>query len=164
MSNSNVIDLRAWRDKPLGELSGRHFASTQETLLLLKAFMAVESPLIRGEIIRVAQDAALLGNINRPSYDEPYHETPKPNPVPGFQPSLGLTIKRLRNSGGDAMEWDPELLAKLRKLASLRRKERIVSSRFTDQAMTPEIKMIVGQWYTDELSNRARMIYNAGPT
>jgi hypothetical protein len=62
MSNSNVIDLRAWRNKSLDELSGRHFASTQETLLLLKAFMAVESPLIRGEIIRVAQDAALLGD------------------------------------------------------------------------------------------------------
>jgi hypothetical protein len=27
--------------------------------------------------------------------------------------------------------------------------------------MTPEIKMIVGQWFTDELGNRARMIYNA---
>ena len=77
MSNSNVINLRAWRDKSLGELSVRHFASTQETLLLLKAFMAVESPLIRGEIIRVAQDAALLGDINRPPYDE----TPKPNPA-----------------------------------------------------------------------------------
>ena len=81
MSNSNVIDLRAWRDKSLGERSGRYFASTQEALLLLKAFMAVESPLIRGEIIRVAQDAALLGDINRPPHDEPCHQTPKPNPA-----------------------------------------------------------------------------------
>jgi hypothetical protein len=27
--------------------------------------------------------------------------------------------------------------------------------------MAPEIKMVVGDWYTDELGNQARMIYNA---
>ena len=71
------------------------------------------------------------------------------------------------------MEWDPELLAKLRELressevrelrkeASLRRKQRTVSSRSANQATTSEIKMIVSQWYTDEFGNRARMIYNA---
>ena len=133
MSNSNVIDLRAWRDKSLGERSGRYFASTQEALLLLKAFMAVESPLIRGEIIRVAQDAALLGTstgrrttsrtIKRPNQIQPlgfsnpansqwnlrgcsWEVTRERNRLvlcpflgpsgPGFQPSLGLTIKRLR--------------------------------------------------------------------
>jgi hypothetical protein len=66
MSNSNVIDLRGWRNKALSEAGRRHFASTQETLLLLRAFMAIESPLIRGEIIRTAQDAALLADIGRP--------------------------------------------------------------------------------------------------
>ena len=74
------------------------------------------------------------------------------------------------------MEWDPELLAKLRELressevrelrelrkeASLRRKQRTVASRSANQATTSEIKMIVSQWYTDEFGNRARMIYNA---
>jgi hypothetical protein len=74
------------------------------------------------------------------------------------------------------MEWDPELLAKLRELressevrelrelrkeASLRRKQRIASSRSANQATTSEIKMTVSQWYTDEFGNRARMIYNA---
>src|ERR1700729_2688483 len=80
------------------------------------------------------------------------------------------------------MEWDPELLAKLRQLrestepresrelrelrelrkeASLRRKHRKTSSLSANQATTSQIKMIVGQWYTDELGNRARMIYNA---
>jgi hypothetical protein len=77
------------------------------------------------------------------------------------------------------MEWDPELLAKLRELresrestelrdlrklrkeASLRRKQRTASSLSANQATTSQIKMIVGQWYTDELGNRARMIYNA---
>ena len=77
------------------------------------------------------------------------------------------------------MEWDPELLAKLRELresrestelrdlrelrkeASLRRKHRKASSLSANQATTSQIKMIVGQWYTDELGNRARMIYNA---
>ena len=80
------------------------------------------------------------------------------------------------------MEWDPELLAKLRELresrevrelrelrelrglrkeASLRRKQRTASSRSSNQATTSEIKMTVSQWYTDEFGNRARMIYNA---
>jgi hypothetical protein len=27
--------------------------------------------------------------------------------------------------------------------------------------MAPEIKMVVGDWYTDELGNQTRMIYNA---
>ena len=77
------------------------------------------------------------------------------------------------------MEWDPELLAKLKKLtesrestelrdlrelrkeASLRRKRRTASSLSANQATTSQIKMIVSQWCTDELGNRARMIYNA---
>ena len=74
------------------------------------------------------------------------------------------------------MEWDPELLAKLRELrestesrevrelrkeVSLRRKHRKASSLSANQATTSQIKMIVGQWYTDEFGNRARMIYNA---
>jgi hypothetical protein len=67
------------------------------------------------------------------------------------------------------MEWDPELLAKLRELrestesrelrelrelrkeVSLRRKHRKASSLSANQATTSQIKMIVGQWYTDEL-------------
>ena len=80
------------------------------------------------------------------------------------------------------MDWDPELLAKLRELgesrelresresrelrelrkeASLRRKHRKASSLSANQATTSQIKMIVSQWYTDEFGNRARMIYNA---
>ena len=63
------------------------------------------------------------------------------------------------------MEWDPrKLLATLRKLredASRRRKERTASSRTPNPTITPEIKMVVSEWYTDELGNRARMIYNA---
>ena len=62
------------------------------------------------------------------------------------------------------MEWDPEILAalgKLREEASRRRKERIASSRTPNPMMTREIKMVVGKWYTDELGNRSRMIYNA---
>jgi hypothetical protein len=93
-----------------------------------------------------------------------------------------MTIRRLRGFGRDAMEWDPELLAKLRELresresrestelrdlrelrkeASLRRKQRTASSRSANQATTSQIKMIVSQWYTDEFGNRARMVYNA---
>jgi hypothetical protein len=62
------------------------------------------------------------------------------------------------------MDWDPEILARLRSSredATLRRKERNTSARATGQTTAPEIKMVVGDWYTDELGNRARMIYNA---
>ena len=62
------------------------------------------------------------------------------------------------------MEWDPEILARLRSSreeTSLRLKERNRSPRAPSQPKALEIKMVVGEWYTDELGNRARMIYNA---
>ena len=68
------------------------------------------------------------------------------------------------------MDWDPEILARLRssredatlrRKEMVRRKERDTSARATGQTTAPEIKMVVGDWYTDELGNRARMIYNA---
>ena len=68
------------------------------------------------------------------------------------------------------MEWDPEILARLRSSSEdailrrkeiVRRKERNISVRATGQMTMPEIKMVVGDWYTDELGNRSRMIYNA---
>jgi hypothetical protein len=68
------------------------------------------------------------------------------------------------------MDWDPEILARLRSSREetslrrkevVRRKERNTSARATSQNHAPEIKMVVGKWYTDELGNRARMIYNA---
>jgi hypothetical protein len=63
------------------------------------------------------------------------------------------------------MEWDPEILARLRSSneeeTSLRLKERTISRRAASQSHLPEIKMVVGDWYTDEFGNRSRMIYNA---
>ena len=64
------------------------------------------------------------------------------------------------------MDWDPEVRAKLRKLrelreeASLREQQRTASFQAVSQTMSPEIKMVVGEWYTDELGNRTRIIYN----
>ena len=61
------------------------------------------------------------------------------------------------------MEWDPEILARLRSSReerSLRLKKRN-SPRTVSQPMSTEIKMVVSEWYTDELGNRARIIYNA---
>jgi hypothetical protein len=66
--------------------------------------------------------------------------------------------------GGDAMEWDPEILARLRSSPEeeiVRRKERKISARAASQTMTSEIKMVIGDWHTDEHGNRVRMIYNA---
>ena len=58
-----------------------------------------------------------------------------------------------------------EIIARLRSSTeeetSLRLKERKISRRAASQPHLPEIKMVVGEWYTDELGNRSRMIYNA---
>ena len=62
------------------------------------------------------------------------------------------------------MEWDPEILARLRSSRqemSLQLKKRTISRRAASQTYSPEIKMVVGDWYTDEFGNRSRMIYNA---
>jgi hypothetical protein len=59
------------------------------------------------------------------------------------------------------MECDPELLNKLKRESSLRRKQRLISSQSVSGATIPQIKMIVTQWYTDEFGNQARMIYSA---
>jgi G3E family GTPase len=67
------------------------------------------------------------------------------------------------------MEWDPEILARLRSSREevilrrkeiVRRKERNTSTRAVSQANSPEIKMVVGDWCTDQLGNRSRMVYN----
>ena len=65
------------------------------------------------------------------------------------------------------MDWDPEVRAKLKKLrelreeANLREQQRTAALRPVSQSMAPEIKMVVGDWYTDELGNQVRMVYNA---
>ena len=62
------------------------------------------------------------------------------------------------------MEWDPEILARLRSSTEetgLRLKDRTISRRAASQTHLPEIKMIVGKWHIDELGNRSRVIYNA---
>jgi hypothetical protein len=60
MSNSNLVDLRAWRT-PRYEARKQNFASTHETLQLLRAFCAIESSVVRSEIIKIAQNAAPAG-------------------------------------------------------------------------------------------------------
>jgi hypothetical protein len=63
MSNSNVIYLRKWFEKtpPLSE-QRNCFASTRETLELLKAFSRIESAFLRGTIISAAREAAFAGS------------------------------------------------------------------------------------------------------
>jgi len=63
---SDVIDLQERRKEPISEPRKRCFASTREVLQLLQAFSEIQSTLVRGEIIRTAQDAALLGSVGRP--------------------------------------------------------------------------------------------------
>jgi len=54
--------------------------------------------------------------------------------------------------GGDAMDHDTIALM-------LPRQQRHAAGpRPANEAMTPQIKMIVSNWYTDELGNQARII------
>ena len=61
MSNSNVIDLRKVFEKklPIGE-PRKCFASTRETIELLKAFSRVESAFLRSAIIKTTREAASM--------------------------------------------------------------------------------------------------------
>jgi len=59
MSNSNVIDLRKWRDIAASEHPrSKCFATTREMQELLRAFTRIESPLFRTAIIRTARLAS----------------------------------------------------------------------------------------------------------
>jgi hypothetical protein len=67
VSGSNVIDLRDVFEKkpPLGERP-KCFASTRETMELLQAFSRIESPFLRGAIIKTAREAASMAAPNEP--------------------------------------------------------------------------------------------------
>jgi hypothetical protein len=66
MSISNVIDLQVGATSRSMIPARRCFASTRETLQLLQAFCAIESALVRAEIIRTAHAAASLGCVKKP--------------------------------------------------------------------------------------------------
>jgi hypothetical protein len=60
--------------------------------------------------------------------------------------------------GGDAMDHDTIALMKLKEEMRLRQQRHAAGSRTANEAMTPQIKMIVSNWYIDELGNQARII------
>ena len=60
--------------------------------------------------------------------------------------------------GGDAMDHDTSLLTRLKEEAHRRQQQHAAASRTADQAITPQIKMIVSDWYIDEIGNQARII------
>jgi hypothetical protein len=60
--------------------------------------------------------------------------------------------------GGDAMDRDTHVLTKLKEEMRLRQQRHATARRPANEAMTPPIKMIVSNWFFDELGNRARFI------
>jgi hypothetical protein len=60
--------------------------------------------------------------------------------------------------GRDVMDHDTVDLMRLKEDMWLRRRRYAGERRPAHEAMTPQIKMIVSNWYTDELGNRARFI------
>ena len=55
--------------------------------------------------------------------------------------------------GGDAMDYDTSLLTRLKEEARLRHRH-AADSRDPNGSARQNIKMIVSNWYTDELGNR----------
>jgi hypothetical protein len=60
--------------------------------------------------------------------------------------------------GGDAMDYDTSALTKLKEEMRLRQQRHAAGPRPANEAMTPQIKMIVSNWYIDELGNQSRFI------
>jgi hypothetical protein len=56
------------------------------------------------------------------------------------------------------MDHDTIALMKLKEEMRFRRQRHAAGPRPAHEAMTPQIKMIVSNWYTDELGNQARFI------
>jgi len=56
------------------------------------------------------------------------------------------------------MEYDMSALTKLKEEMRLRQQRHATAPRPANEAMTPQIKMIVSNWYTDELGNQARFV------
>ena len=56
------------------------------------------------------------------------------------------------------MDHDISALTKLKQEMRLRQQRHATGRRPANEAMTPQIKMIVSNWYTDELGNQARVI------
>jgi hypothetical protein len=59
---------------------------------------------------------------------------------------------------GDVMEHETIALMQLKEQMRLRQQRQAAGPRLAHEAMTPQIKMIVSNWYTDELGNQARII------
>jgi hypothetical protein len=73
-----------------------------------------------------------------------------------FPPPLGR-IMRLGSVGGNAMNNQADSLTRLREEARLRRQMALQRSP-NPSSLVPQIKMIVSDWYTDELGNQTRVI------
>ena len=56
------------------------------------------------------------------------------------------------------MDHDTIALTKLKEEMRLRQRRHAAGPGPANEAMTPQIKMIVSNWYTDELGNQARFV------
>jgi hypothetical protein len=56
------------------------------------------------------------------------------------------------------MDHDTIALMKLKEDMRLRQQRHAAGPRPANESMTPQVKMIVSNWYTDELGNQARII------
>jgi hypothetical protein len=102
-----------------------------------------DPPAVRGR--RVVADTAKPSALIKPNKNR------HPAIIPAQAPIVRWILE------GDAMDHDTSLLTRLKEEARLRQQQH-AASRTANQAMTPQVKMIVSDWYTDEIGNQARII------
>ena len=56
------------------------------------------------------------------------------------------------------MDHDAIAIAKLKEEMRLRHQRYAAAPKAPNEAMIPKIRMIVSEWYTDELGNRTRVV------
>ena len=72
---------------------------------------------------------------------------------------MRLTVNEL---GGEGMNQDnTNVLTKLKEEMRHRQQQHAAGPRLGNEAMTPQIKMFVGNWFTDELRNQSRILRRA---
>jgi hypothetical protein len=81
----------------------------------------------------------------------------RPNKSP-YLAIIATDNPRRMDLGGDAVDQDAIAVTKLKEEMRLRHRRYAAGPKSVTDAMTPKIKMIVSNWYTDEVGNRARVI------
>jgi hypothetical protein len=102
-------------------------------------------------LVLVLNDAQAAGAAVAPEIGKP-GTLFKPNKI-RYPAIIAAQNPIVEWTGMDAMDYDTIALTKLKE-----EEMRLRQHRPANEAMTPQIQMVVSNWYTDELGNQARFI------